>query len=153
MIDRQSCYSALFTLKNAGIDISDQLMIMQKTRGVPRGVLEFLRENSPQFQFYRYIQKHQKALAESLLDYELLSDTEKLITCSSFVTRAMIAVKYKNLDESLLEDLNISEVSEALHEALLTRNMTKVNDVLKKHSESLRVFYKNSSKKGDPQDG
>lgn len=144
MIDRQSCYSALFKLKNAGIDITEQLNVMSSTRGVPRKVIEFLRENSPQFQFYRDIQKHQKALAKSLLDYETLSDIDKLITCSSFITRVMIAVKYKNLDSSLLDELNIEEVSEAVDTAIKLNDFGKVNEVLQKHSEGLRLFYQNS---------
>ena len=114
--------------------------------GIPRGVIEFLRENSPQFQFYRYIQKRQKALAESILDYTELSNLDKLIACSSFVTRALIAVKYKELDASLLDDLNITEVAEAVSSAVSLNNYTKVNEVLKKHSDSLRLFYKNSRK-------
>lgn len=144
MIDRQSCYSALFKLKNAGVDITEQLNVMSSTRGVPRKVIEFLRENSPQFQFYRDIQKHQKALAKSLLDYETLSDVDKLITCSSFITRVMIAVKYKNLDISLLDELNIEEVSEAIDTAIKFYDFDKVNRVLQKHSEGLRLFYQNS---------
>lgn len=145
MIDRQSCYSALFKLKNAGIDIAPQLRIMQESKGVPRGVIEFLRENSPQFQFYRYIQKYQKALAQDILDYETKDEISRLITCSSFVTRAVIAVKYKNLDESLLDDLNVSEVSEAVHRALTAKDFTKINDVLKKHSSNLKLFYINNA--------
>lgn len=142
MIDRQSCYSALFKLKNAGINIDSQLRLMTENKGVPRGVVEFLRDNSPQFQFYRYIQKYQKALSESILDYKKLSDLDKMITCSSFLTRAFIAVKYKNLDESLLDDLNIQDVAEALNAAIRESNFTKLNEVLEIHSNSLRLFYK-----------
>lgn len=116
---------------------------MAESRGVPRGVIVFLRDSSPHFQFYRYIQKHQKALASSILDYKTLSDEEKLITCSSFVTRALIAVKYKNLDGSLLDDLNISEVSEAVNLAISQRDFSQVDHVLEKHCESLRLFYEN----------
>lgn len=144
MIDRQSIYTALFKLKNAGIDITDQLNVMQTTKGVPRKVIEFLRNNSPQFQFYRDIQKHQKALAKSLLDYESLSDIDKVITCSSFVTRALIAVKYKNLDKSLLDELNLSEVSEAVDTAVKMEDLSQVNLVLKKHSDCLRMFYQSN---------
>ena len=118
---------------------------MQESKGVPRGVIEFLRENSPQFQFYRYIQKYQKALAQDILDYETKDEISRLITCSSFVTRAVIAVKYKNLDESLLDDLNVSEVSEAVHHALTAKDFTKINDVLKKHSSNLKLFYINNA--------
>ena len=66
MINRQAIYNALFTLKDAGIDISNQLKIMQETKGVPYEVLNFLRDNSPQFQFYGYIQKHQKGLCNGV---------------------------------------------------------------------------------------
>lgn len=144
MINRQDCYNALFKLKGAGVDISAQLKIMQESTGVPQGVLEFLRENSPQFQFYRYVQKHQKALAESLLDYKSLDNLSKLITCSSFVTRVMIAVKYKNLDESLVDELNVNEVADAVSYALNSDDFTKVNEVLEKHSNSLRLFYQSN---------
>lgn len=144
MIDRQAVYNALFKLKSSGVNVDEQIKLMIDNPGVPRGIIEFLRDNSPQFQFYRYIQKRQKALAENLLDYKELSDNDKLIVCSSFITRALIAVKYKELDESLLDDLNVSEVSDALNFALSANNYSKVNEVLKKHSESLRLFYKNT---------
>lgn len=149
MIDRQDCYNALFKLKRAGIDVSAQLELMQKNKDIPRGVIEFLRENSPQFQFYRYIQKYQKALAENILDYQELDNIGKLITCSSFITRVMIAIKYKNLDESLIDDLNVSEVSEAINIALTTDDFTNINNILDKHCNSLRLFYKSNKKLGD----
>ena len=143
MINRQSCYSALFKLKNAGIDITPQLKMMESNRGVPRGVIEFLRNNSPQFQFYRHLQVHQKTLAKNLLDYEELDNLEKIIVGSSFVTRAMIAVKYNNLDESLLEDLNVAQVSHAVDLAVSSQDYSELNDVLKKHSDNLKLFYLN----------
>lgn len=143
MINRQSCYSALFKLKNAGIDITPQLKMMESNRGVPRGVIEFLRNNSPQFQFYRHLQVHQKTLAKNLLDYEELDNLEKIIVGSSFVTRAMIAVKYNNLDESLLEDLNVAQVSHAVDLAVSSQDCSELNDVLKKHSDNLKLFYLN----------
>ncbi len=141
MINRQDCYTALFTLKDAGIDISKQLELMKNSRGVPRGVIEFLRDNSPQFQFYRHIQQHQKALSKSLRNYENLNEIDKLITASSFLTRAMIAVKYKNLDESLLDDLNIAEVAQALDTAITEKDFEMLDNVLCKHRDSLKVFY------------
>lgn len=144
MINRQDCYNALFKLKATGVDVSTQLEIMQRNKGVPYGVIQFLQENSPQFQFYRYIQKRQRKLSESLLDYETLSDTDKIIACSSLITRVMIAVKCKELDESLLDELNISDVSDALNRALSVNDFTRVNEVLKKHSDSLRLFYKSN---------
>lgn len=146
MISRQDCYDALFKLKNAGVDISAPLNAMMRESGVPRQVILFLRDNSPQFQFYRDIQKHQKALANSLLDYETLDDISKIITCSSFVTRAMIAVKYKNLDPSLLDDLNISEVSDAINYTLHSGDFSKLDNVLRKHSNSLKLFYESYNK-------
>lgn len=141
VVNRQTVFNALFKLKDAGVDVSSQLNSMANSRDIPRSVIEFLRDNSPQFQFYRHIQKHQHKLAESILDYKDLSDHEKLITCSSFITRALIAVKYGNLDESLLEDLNIEEVSNALNEAIVSKDYSKVNQVLEKHCNSLRAFY------------
>lgn len=144
MIDRQTVWNALFKLKNAGINVDSQIMEMSKSEGVPRKVIVFLRDNSPQFQFYRYIQKRQKALAYSLLDYDKLTDCDKLIACSSFITRAIIAVKYKELDHSLLDDLRINEMTDALNLAISNKKFDKLNEVLKTHSDSLRLFYINN---------
>ena len=144
MVNRQTVFNALFKLKDAGVDVSSQLNSMANSRDIPRSVIEFLRDNSPQFQFYRHIQKHQHKLAESILDYKDLSDYDKLIACSSFITRALLAVKYNNLSETLLEDLNIEEVSEALDLAINRKDYSKVNQVLNKHCESLKVFYLNN---------
>ena len=141
VVNRQTVFNALFKLKDAGIDVSSQLNSMANSRDIPRSVIEFLRDNSPQFQFYRHIQKHQHKLAESILDYKDLSDYDKLIACSSFITRALIAVKYGNLNKSLLEDLNIEEISGALNDAISNQDYSKINQVLDKHCNSLKAFY------------
>lgn len=146
MINRVSCYDALFRLKQAGVDVENALNAMKESAGVPREVIVFLRDNSPQFQFYRYIQKHQKALAENILDYRKLSNQDKLITCCSFLTRVLLAVKYKNLGEGLIDDLNISEFSDAINTAISEMDYSKVDAVLSKHHDSLEVFYINRPK-------
>ena len=146
MINRVSCYDALFRLKQAGINVDDALEAMKNSSGVPREVIVFLRDNSPQFQFYRYIQKYQKALAENILDYKKLSDQDKLITCCSFLTRVLLAVKYKNLGEGLVDDLNINEISDAINTAITEFDYSKVDKVLSKHHDSLEVFYINRPK-------
>lgn len=147
MVNRQTVFNALFKLKETGVDVSKQLDSMANSKDIPRDVIEFLRDNSPQFQFYRHLQKHQHKLAESILDYDQLTDHEKMIACSSFITRALIAVKYGNLDKTLLEDLNIEEISEALNHAIVNQNMSKVNNVLEKHRNSLKIFYLNNKDK------
>jgi len=149
MINRQDCYNALFKLKNAGVNIDEQLSIMTKETGVPRGVIEFLRNNSPQFQFYRYLQKYQKALAESILDYSKLDYESKIVAASSFITRVYLSVKYKNLDASLTDDLDIEGVSDALHDAILTKDTGKLDIVMEKHTNSLGFFYLNKRSDSD----
>ena len=148
MIDRQSCYSALFKLKEAGIDISAQLKVMEQESGIPRKVIEFLRDNSPQFQFYRYLQKHQKALAKNILDYNTLDNNDKMIVCSSFITRVYIAIKYKCLDKSLVDELGVKEVSNCLNKSLVYDDISYVDKVMMKHSDSLRYFYLNNKEVG-----
>lgn len=149
MIDRQSCYKALFKLKNSGVDISSQLKIMELSRGVPREVVLFLRDNSPQFQFYRYIQKHQKTLAKSLLDFDELSNEDKIIVGSSFVTRVFIAIKYKEFSQSLLDDLDVYSVSKAVTKAIESSDYSQLDKTLSFHQKSLRLFYETQRKEED----
>lgn len=145
MITRQDCYTALFKLKDTGIDISHQLIIMQQTKGVPMEVISFLRNNSPQFQFYGYIQKRQKGLSKSLLNYEDLSPEDKLITASSFITRVYLAIKYQELCKSLVDDLNVSKVITALEKAIVLEDYRELDNVMKMHGDSLRLFYKSKT--------
>lgn len=145
MINRQDIYSALFTLKDAGVDISNQLKIMQATKGVPYEVLCFLRTNSPQFQFYGYIQKHQKGLSKSLLNYNELLKEDKLIAASSFVTRVYLAVKYQELSKNLIDDLNVAKLSKALSKAIITDDFTDLDVIMSMHGESLKLFYKSKN--------
>ena len=145
MINRQDCYSALFRLKDAGIDITTQLNIMQGTKGVPYEVLNFLRENSPQFQFYGYIQRKQKGLAKSLLNYEILEDEDKIIAASSFITRVYLATKYQELSKNLVDDLNVSRVVTALEKAIILSDYRELDNVMKMHGDSLRLFYKSKT--------
>lgn len=145
MINRQDCYSALFRLKDAGIDITTQLNIMQGTKGVPYEVLNFLRENSPQFQFYGYIQRKQKGLAKSLLNYETLEDEDKIIAASSFITRVYLATKYQELSKNLVDDLNVSRVVTALEKAIILSDYRELDNVMKMHGDSLRLFYKSKT--------
>ena len=145
MINRQNIYNALFTLKDAGVDISDQLKIMQEVKGVPYEVLAFLRNNSPQFQFYGYIQKHQKGLSKSLLNYDELINEDKIVAASSFVTRVYLAVKYQELSKNLIDDLNVAKLSKALSKAIATSDFTDLDTVMKMHGDSLRLFYKSKN--------
>lgn len=144
MVDRDNCYSALFKLKEAGINIEKPLESMTKNSGVPRDVIEFLRDNSPQFQFYRYLQKHQIALAKEIRNYEEASDTSKIKICSSIITRAMIAIEYNNIDRHIVYELNLADIAEAINYALISDDYSKVNKVLETHRNSIELFYLNN---------
>ena len=149
MITRQSCFDSLFKLKNAGIDVSHEIELMQSQEGIPEEVVKFLRDQSPQFQFYRSIQKHQRALMKNILHYDKLDNKGKIKVCSSLITRAMISVEYGNLDESLLDDLGLDKLSNALNEALTNLDYTKLNEVLESHRRSMKLFYKGVDSKDD----
>lgn len=142
MINRQSVFNALFKLKNSGVDVSRQLNLMKDNSGIPQEIVEFLRENSPQFQFYRSIQKHQRALMKNILHYEELDVRSKIKVCSSLITRAMISVEYHNLDESLLEDLRLDKLSKALNKALSDKDYSYLDEVLQGHKNAMMLFYK-----------
>lgn len=146
MITRQSVFQALFRLKDAGVNISKPLLTMQKSSGIPREVVEFLQDKSPQFQFYRSIQKNQRALMKNVLNYESLDTNGKIKVCSSLITRAMIAVEYHNLDESLVEDLRLDKLSRALHKALSDKDYSCLDEVLQGHKDAMLLFYKGQVK-------
>lgn len=142
MITRQDIYRDLFKLKNAGEDITESLRVMESHPGIPKEVVEFLQDRSPQFQFYRDIKKNQKALMKNILHYESLDNRSKIKLCSSLVTRAMIAIEYKNLDESLLEDLQLSKVTKALDQAVSKYDYSKLDEVLRSHKSAMQLFLK-----------
>lgn len=142
MISRQDVFRDLFKLKKAGEDISEQLKIMESVRGVPREVVEFLQDRSPQFQFYRDIKKNQRALMKNVLGFESLTPVGKVKTCSSLITRAMISVEYKNLDESLLEDLRVSHLAKALEVYFTSGDISEVNEALTEHKNAMLLFVR-----------
>ena len=142
MINRQSCYNALFKLRSAGVDITEQLNIMKSSPGIPYKVVEFLRTNSPQFQFYEDIRKNQRALLRNILNYESLDRNSKIKLCSSLITRAFISVEYKHIDESLLSELELDRLSKALDSALSYRDYSKLDEVLESHKKSMLLFIK-----------
>lgn len=140
MLTRQDVFSALFKLKNTGVDVTEQLNLMTQENGIPKEVILFLRDNSPQFMFYRDIQQHQRALMKNILNYEELDTIAKIKVCSSIITRAMISVEYKNLDESLLDELELYKVSNALNMAFRDRDYSLLDVVLKDYKESMLLF-------------
>lgn len=146
MITRQTVFSALFKLKDAGTDVSSQLESMKNNSGIPEDVIEFLRDQSPQFQFYRSIQQHQRALMKNILHFDELDTNNKIKVCSSLITRAMIAVEYHNLDESLLEDLRLDKLSKALYKALSDKDYSYLDEVLQGHKNAMLLFYKGKVK-------
>lgn len=148
MINRQSIYNALFKLKESGVDISSQLNLMKDNSGIPKEVVEFLQDKSPQFQFYRSIHQNQRALMKNILRYETLDTRSKIKVCSSLITRAMISIEYKNLDESLLDELGLDRISYALNKALSDRDYSKLDEVLKVHKSAIELFYKGESGDG-----
>lgn len=148
MITRQSCYSAIFRLKSVGVDVTVPLKMMQETSDIPEGVIEFLRDQSPQFQFYRSIQKHQRALMKNILHYDELDNKDKIKVASSFITRAVISVEYNNLDESLLDELGLDKIAHALDKALSDRDYSKLDEVFKMHQDAMKLFYKGVSENG-----
>ena len=142
MITRQTVITALVRLKDAGVDVSQQFESLKHSSGIPREVIEFLRTNSPQFMFYKDLQKHQKALIKNILDYENFDTIGKIKLCSSLITRAMISVEYKNFDKSLLEDLELNRLSGALHKALNDRDYSQLDTVLAEQKRSIKLFVK-----------
>ena len=142
MITRQSCFSAIFRLKSAGVDVTAPLKLMQESSDIPEGVIEFLRDQSPQFQFYRSIQKHQRALMKNILHYDELDNKDKIKVASSLITRAVISVEYNNLDESLLDELGLDKIAHALDKALSDRDYSKLDEVFKMHQDAMKLFYK-----------
>lgn len=142
MITRQTVITALVRLKDAGVDVSQQFESLKHSSGIPKETIEFLRTNSPQFMFYKDLQKHQKALIKNILDYENFDTIGKIKLCSSLITRAMISVEYKNFDKSLLEDLELNRLSGALHKALNDRDYSQLDTVLAEQKRSIKLFVK-----------
>lgn len=140
MITRQSCYEALFTLRNAGVEVGPQLEVMKTNQGIPKEIVEFLRDNSPQFQYYRYLQKHQRALMKNILDYESFDEVGKIKLCSSLITRVMIAIEYKEFDKSLMYDVGLEELSNALYKAINHQDFSKLDIALSRQRDSMRLF-------------
>lgn len=145
MITRQDLFNALFKLKEAGIEVQPQLDLLKSESGVPKEVVKFLQDQSPLFQFYRHLQKHQRALMRNILHYDELDTRGKIKICSSLITRAMIAVEYNNIHESLLDELKLSELSGALHRALSDYFYDDLDSVLESYRQSMRLFYKGHS--------
>ena len=52
--------------------------------------------------------------------------------------------KIKNVIEENLADLNLEEISDAIHWAITRNDYSKVDQVLSKHRDSLKVFYLNN---------
>lgn len=142
VITRQSVYEALYTLKETGVSIDKYINLLSKESGIPNEVLIFLRDNSPQFQFFRYIQQHQKALMKSILDYKELDNHGKIKVLSSIITRVMIAIEYNNLSESLIDALELSEVSKAINQAVEYNDYSLADKVLEKLNTSMKLFVK-----------
>lgn len=142
MITRQSLFEALFKLKNSGVNVDNQLQIMATKSGIPNEVIIFLRDNSPQFQFFRDIQKNQRALMKNILNYEELDTIGKIKVCSSLITRAAISVEYKNINETLLDELDLASLSTALNRAFKDRDYTKLDEALEKYKQSMLLFVK-----------
>lgn len=149
MITRQDLYRDLFKIKSSGVDITPQLRIMESKSGVPQEIVEFLQDKSPQFQFYRDLKKNQKALMKNILRYESFDAKGKIKLCSSLITRAVISVEYKNLDESLLEDLQLNKVSRALDRALSDKDYSKLDGVLESHRSAIKLFLSKESASED----
>lgn len=142
MITRQSCYEALFRLKDSGVDITSYLELLKESQGVPREVVKFLQEESPQFKFYKDLQKNQRALVKNILNYESLDNIARVKVCSSLITRAMISVEYKNISPVLLEELELDKISNAITKALGNRDYAKLDEVLRGQRETLKLFVK-----------
>lgn len=142
MITRQDIFKDLFKLKESGVDISSALKLLESQRGIPREVVEFLKDKSPQFQFYEDIHSHQKALMKNVLNYEKLNYYGKVKVGSSLLTRMMIAIEYKNLSECLLRDLKIEMLSSALDAAISRGNVSPLEEVLEMHKNAMILFCK-----------
>lgn len=142
-VSRQDLFSDLFKLKNSGIDISESLKVMETSPGIPKEVVNFIVNNSPQYTFYEDLRKNQRVLFKNILSYESLDFYNKIKTCSSLITRAMISVQYKNLNESLLNELKLDKSAKALEVALQTHNSELIDEVLQSHKNAIVLLYEN----------
>ena len=148
MITRQSIFDALFMLKSAGIDVTEPLKVMSSTSGIPPSVVEFLKENSPQHQFYHYLKTRQKAVIKNILNYEELTPIQKIKVCSSFITRAMIAIECREIDESLISELRLVQISKAITLALEYKEYSQLDKILQ-HFKAIFSTREDLSKEHD----
>lgn len=140
MTTRQLAFSALFKLKKSGVRVDEQLAQLADNSGVPESVVKFLKENSPQYQFYSYLQKRQKSLLQNLVKYESLGPVEKVKVGSSMITRAMIAVEYKEINPTLIEELRLDRVANALSEVLQGGDDKVLDTAMLSHLEFVKEF-------------
>lgn len=142
MITRQDLYNDLFKLKKSGEDVSEMFKIMESHKGIPKEVVEFIKNKSPQFQFYENIHKNLRTLFKNILNYESLSTSSKIKVCSSLITRAVIAVEHDNLNESLLPDLKIEKAARAIEYAVSGKSKSLLDEVLSEHKNAILVYCK-----------
>ena len=79
---------------------------------------------------------------KNILRYETLDTRSKIKVCSSLITRAMISIEYKNLDESLLDELGLDRISYALNKVLSDKDYSYLDEVLQGHKNAMMLFYK-----------
>lgn len=140
MLTRSDLYQDLFKLKRAGEDISEPMRVMGTSPGVPIEVIKYLKLHSPQFRFYDDLRKNQRVLLKNILRFDELSRLAKIKVCSSIITRAIISVEYKNLPESLLDELRISKVAKALDLSLSDQDDSLLDEVLSEYRNAARTY-------------
>lgn len=142
MITRQDLYNDLFKLKKAGVDISEPIKVMESYEGLPKSVIEFIKNNSPQFQFYEDLCKNLRTLVKNILNYESFDTYGKVKLCSSLITRAVISIEHNSLNEHLLSDLKLDKIAKSIELALSGQSKSMLDEVLSEHKNAILVYCK-----------
>lgn len=143
MITRHECYKQLFKLKEQGDENAVKYIdLLAKSDSVPKEIIKYLTEEDiPQFKFFKYLYDRQRTLLKNIMDYDKLDLFDQVKICSSIITRAMIAIQYKEIDGELLDQLSLDKLSEALYYTFNSHDFTTIEPILKEYRDSVKLFY------------
>lgn len=146
-MNKLKCYEYLSKINTMGVDISEQLSTVVRSKDVPMSVVSFINKYYPQELIKTFDNIHEKRHTNPLyknLVNEKLSVEQKAIAISSLVTRVMITlsnIENEDIRREYSKDMNLKEMIDSLTDYAYNGNTDKLINICNKQRNLIKEIY------------
>lgn len=150
LINRHDCYNILFELQSQGQDVqSDIKEFIHNKNYIPKCVVTYLKENNyVVIEFYNRLNNKAHKIIKEVLNCDNKPVSTYIKIATSIITQATITLEHMDKDDielqnTLIENLHLSELSSALNLYFSTGDFTNLVNTIKETQQDIKCILDN----------